>query len=543
MKTASWLLLLPLLLAACQPGRPAAAPTPLPSASPSPAPSATPTRQPAATVTPTPIPFPAPQWFEQAVIYEIYVRSFADANGDGVGDLRGVTERLDYIQSLGADVIWLMPVYPSPSVHGYDVSDYLSVNPQYGTREDLIALVEAAHQRGMRVLLDFVPSHLSNQHPLFQEAYKNPASSHADWFVWTNDAHSAYAGFANNETMPRFNHYNPEVVAYLSEAARFWLDLDGDGDTTDGVDGFRVDNATFPPREFLVALRQAVKQANPQALMLGETWVHTPADMATFFPNQFDALFDFPFYALLQGDQNSNQDGLLAGKSHPALLTTLIADEQRSYPAGAYAVRFLNNHDTNRTASEVGAAQRQKLAAQFLAALPGPVMLYYGEEIGMIGQKGGPPHWDSYRREPMDWYANQSGDGQAFWFRPEDRLNQPGDGVSLEEQSADPTSTLNSYLQAFTLRRTLPAGEIVPLALQVSGAGVWGFLRSNGAESVVFVFNFSAEERQITVEAFPFDAPNLRDLLSGAAFPPVSSGETLTVAIPAASALWLASIP
>jgi glycosidase len=407
--------------------------------------------------------------------------------------------------------------------------------------DDVRALVDAAHQRGMRVLLDFVPSHLSNQHPLFQDAYKNPASPYSDWFVWTNEAHSAYAGFANNETMPRFNHYNPEVVAYLSEAARFWLDLDGDGDLTDGVDGFRVDNATFPPREFLVTLRQAVKTANPQALMLGETWVHTPSDLANFFPDQFDALFDFPFYALMQGDPNSNGDGLLAGKSHPALLTTLIAEEERSYPPGAYAVRFLSNHDTNRIASEVNGAQRQRLAAQFTAALPGPLMLYYGEEIGMLGQKGGPPHWDNYRREPMDWYAGQTGDGQAFWFRPEDRRNQPGDGVSVEEQLADPASTLNATIQAFSLRRTLPAGKLVPLALQASGAGVWGFLRSDGEAHAAFLFNFSAEPRQVAVEAFPFDAPALSDLLSGASYPAVSAGQPLTLTLPAASSLWLAA--
>lgn len=491
------------------------------------------------------IPYATPQWFREAIVYEIFVRSFADSDGDGTGDLNGVTQRLDYIESLGADTIWLMPIYPSPSQHGYDVSDFYAVNPDYGTLGDLQDLVGAAHARDMRVLLDLVPSHLSSQNPLFQEALGKPEAERSDWFVWNNEAHTQYAGFAGNEEMPRFNHYNPEVVAYLTEAARFWLDLDGDGDFADGIDGFRVDNATFPPQEFLVALRQGVKAANPEAVLLGESWVHSAADLSRFFPDQFDALFDFPLYETLQGDPGFNGDGLLAGKGFPALLSLLLQEEAGKFPPQAMAVRFLSNHDTNRIASEVGRSpERQRLAAALLATLPGPVMVYYGEEIGMPGQKGGPPYWDNYRREPMDWHADETGPEQATWFQPEDRWNQPNDGVSVEEQETDAGSLLNFYRRALNLRRAhtaLREGNFEILEVEAPGAGAWGFTRQAGQEIVVVVFNFSEDEQAITVTDFPTGGGDLTDLLSGQAYPASQEGKAYELVLPGASAVLLAS--
>jgi glycosidase len=477
------------------------------------------------------------------MVYEIYVRSFADSDGDGIGDLRGITNHLDYLESLGVDVVWLMPIYPSPSDHGYDVTDYLGINPDYGSLSDLQTLVQAAHARNIRLLLDFVPSHVSNQHPFFKDAYKNPASKYSEWFVWSNEAHTTYAGFGGNEAMPRLNHYNPQVVTYLEEVARHWLDLDGDGDYTDGVDGFRVDNATFPPRSFLVSLRQAVKAANPQALLLGEAWVHSPSDLGRFFPDQFDALFDFPFYELLQGNHEINGDSLLAGKGSPVLLTRLFQDEKKAYPPQALAVRFLNNHDTNRLASELAGDQRRlRLAPALLAALPGPVMLYYGEEIGMPGQKGGPPYWDNYRREPMDWYGAGGGAGQTTWFRPEDRWNRPGDGISVEEEEANPDSLLQAYRRLFRLRHShvaLLQGDFTGLDLDVSGPGPWGFVRHSEGESIVCLYNFSDEARQVTVESFPFSSPALSDLMTETTYAAAQAGMPYEITLPPVSALWL----
>lgn len=494
---------------------------------------------------PTLIPYQSPEWFENAVLYEIFVRSYADSDGDGIGDLRGIQERLDHIESLRVDVIWLMPIYPSPSDHGYDVTDFFEVNPEYGTKEDLIALVEAVHSRGMKIILDFVPSHLSNENPLFAETYANPEAEKAEWFVFTNKTNTQYANFGGNNEMPRFNHYNPEVVDYLIEAALFWIDLDGDRDYGDGIDGFRVDNATFPPQEFFIDLRQAVKTANPEALLLGETWVTDIRSLSIYYQDQFDALFDFPLYSVVEGQQNFNGDGLLAGKGHPSLISSLMEEEEERIPEGGLVVRFFSNHDTNRIAAEVnGDLERQKLAATFLASLPGPVMVYYGEEIGMLGQKGRAPYWDNYRREPMDWFAGESGPHQTSWFKVEDRWNAPRDGISVEEQETDPNSLLNHYRLVLNLRReneALGQGGYDLLFYKSSGIGAFVLARTSEDGDVVAIYNFSEEPIQVTVEEFPFSADALVDLLTGEMLTGAQAGETYAIELPPAGAVWLAA--
>lgn len=493
------------------------------------------------------IPYESPDWFESAAIYLIYVRSFADSDGDGIGDLKGIQERLPYIQSLNVNTLWLMPIYPSPSVHGYDVIDFFGVNPEYGTLEDLQNLVEAAHAAGLKVLLDYVPSHLSDLNPIFQDAYQNPDSEYSEWFVWTNDAHTRYAGFADLREMPRFNHYNPEVVDYLSEAALYWLDLDGDGDFSDGIDGFRIDNATFPPQEFFYTFRQRIKAANPQAVLLGETWVNSPGDLSRYFEDQFDSLFDFPLYALLQGNQNLNNDGLLAGVTSPALLSVLLEEEQNRYPAEGIPVRFFSNHDTNRTATEVeGDVNRMTLAPALTAFLPGVPMIYYGEEIGMFGQKGGPPAWDNYRREPMDWYAAENGPGQTTWFAPEDGWNQADDGISVEEQEAAGDSLLNIYRHIFSLRNQYPvlvSGEMAVLDLEVDAPGPWGLVRREGDTVIVGLFNFSDSAQRVRIPEFPFSSAAPFDLLTGSELSAASAGQPYELTLEPAAALWISANP
>ncbi|WP_322798329.1 alpha-amylase family glycosyl hydrolase [Thermoflexus sp.] len=529
----SFIVLLILVNGAC---RPIAPPVPSP-ALPTPVP--TETIRPAPTPTFTLPPYTTPAWFRSAVLYEIFLRSFYDSDGDGVGDLRGIIARLDYLQSLGVTAIWLTPIHPSPSDHGYDVMDYFHVRPEYGTVEDVRALAEAAHARGMRVLLDFVSSHLSNQHPYFRDAFGNPASRYSDWFIWQNEAHTRYLSFDGVLAMPRFNHYNPEVVAYLTQVARFWL--------SQGIDGFRVDNATFPPKAFFVALRREVKAVNPDALLLGEFWVRSVSRLAPAFPDQFDALFDFPLYHIMLGDPNRNGDGVLSGQSDPVLLSTLFREEAQLFPPQSLAVRFLSNHDTNRLATELNRdPARLRLAAAFLTALPGPIMIYYGEEIGMLGQKGGPPAWDNYRREPMDWYASGEGPGQTTWFRPPDRWNRPGDGISVEEEEQDPSSLLNTYRRLLRLRAETPAlreGDFTVLELTASAPGAWGFVRRAAGQTVVALFNFSDQPLSVTLSAFPFTASAPQDLLNGRAFPPTQAGQPYAISMPGASAVWLVSPP
>ncbi len=521
-------------------------PTVLPVPSPTPIPTSSARLSPP-TPTDVPLPYDTPDWFSGAVVYEVFVRSFADSNGDGVGDLDGLTSHLDYIASLGADTLWLMPIHPSPSAHGYDVVEYFSVNPDYGTLQDFQELVEAAHGRGMHVLIDFVPSHMSRDHPYFKAAYGDPASPYSDWFLWTNEQHTAYASFDGAGAMPRLNHREPAVVDFLAQAMLFWLDLDADGDYGDGVDGFRLDNVTFPPTEALRSLRQRVKRANPEAVLLGEAWVTETAGLSLFFVDQCDALFDFPLYAVFGGNHDINGDGLLSGGAHPALASRVVQDGAARYPPQAQVLRFLSNHDTNRIASEVRSdAARQRLAAALLASLPGPVLLYYGEEIGMLGEKGGPPAWDNYRREPMDWYADQEGAGQTTWFRPADRWNQPSDGISVEEEEAAPSSLLHFYRRMLHIRRehsALHAGTIETLRLQSSARGAWAFRRDSSDETLVAVFNFSDVPLDVSLEEVPFRGLDLYDLISGTRYPAAPETGPYLLTLPPASAVLLTAAP
>lgn len=487
------------------------------------------------TAEPTLIPYSTPAWFADAVVYEIYVRSFYDADGDGIGDLRGVEEKLDYLQELGVDVLWLMPIYPSPSVHGYDVTDFFAVNPEYGTLDDLQALVAAAHAHGLRIILDFVPSHLSDENPLFLEAYNHSGAENSDWFAFTNDQQTRYASFAENMDMPRFNHYNPEVVDYLTDAALFWLEQ--------GVDGFRVDNVTFPPTEFFTSLRQSIKAQYPDALLLGEAWVTDPRSLSIYYADQFDALFDFPLYNLLEAIPNGPGDGIINGRSSTSLVSALFKEEAARYPGEALALRFLSNHDTDRIASEVrGDAERQRLAASLLGALPGPLMLYYGEEIGMLGRKGISPYYDSYRRAPFDWYTDEAGPGQATWFLQPDDWNAPGDGISVEEEDADPQSLLNFYRHIFALNDSTPGLQSQTIAFPAaswSGQGGLAFVRDEAAAAVLALFNFGDEALTLEMDAFPLASTELVDLLSGQAFAGSEAGQPWSMSLPAKSSLWL----
>jgi len=267
--------------------------------------------------------------------------------------------------------------------------------------------------------------------------------------------------------------------------------------------------------------------------------------MARFFDEEFDALFDFPLYGILQGDPGINGDGVLAGGPFPLMLTSLFADEAELFPPQAMLVRFFSNHDTNRIATELsGDPARQRLAAALLATLPGPVMVYYGEEIGMLGQKGGPPYWDSYRREPMEWYASQAGPSQTTWFRPDDRWNLPFDGISVEEETPDPDSLLNYYRQVLSLRREHPAlsqGDLSPLVLPTQPSGPWGIVLSSQSETLVGLFNFADSPLEVSVSAFPLSASWLRDLLSGQLLPGPSADGTFSLPLPPAGAFILAA--
>lgn len=483
-----------------------AAPPPAVTAPPSPTATALPTATIAPTETPIPIPTPTPDarpsidtpaWFDTATLYQIFPRSFYDTNSDGIGDLNGIREKLDYIQSLGVDTIWINPHYPSTTYHGYDVADYTGVNPEFGTLDDFKALLAEMKQRDMKLLIDYVANHSSSAHPFFKDAYKNPASKYTSWYRFTNPDNSEYRAFAGVPELPEWNHDNPEVSQYLIGAAMFWLDL--------GVAGLRADVAKGPPLGFWQKLREQVKAKHPDALLLGEVWDGNVVLLRQFYENGFDALFDFPWYLSLSGGENNNGAGVLNGIDTPLLLHSAYRAMLQVYPRGAQVVRFPSNHDTNRVASAaLEDAARTKLAASLAMLTPGIPVIYYGEEIGMRGSKGPAPDYDKFRREPMDWYASEQGPGMTTWFKPASRDNKPNDGVSVEEQEANGTSLLSYYRNLSTLRKDHPAlmSHEFQLMQQVAGcASCLGLWRWAEGEVVAQFFNFGPEEQTIQFDA------------------------------------------
>lgn len=408
-------------------------------------------------------------WWRDAVFYEVFVRSFADSTegplaGDGVGDLRGLIERLDTLNDgdpttdtdLGVTALWLMPICQSPSYHGYDVVDYLSVDDEYGTNEDFRDLVEAAHARGMRVIVDTVINHSSSEHPWFVES-REPASSKRDWYVWSDEPlevewgstvwHRPRAQTGEHyfglfwRGMPDLNLQNPDTTRAVHELSRFWLtDLRADGFRLDAAKHLievwpRVEN-TQETIDWLKDYRRAMKGARPDAFLIGEVWADAE-QVARYIPDALDAAFEFDLaFAIVEGVRDGD-----AGRIRDA-----IATAQASYPHGQFAT-FLANHDMQRTmttlretaASEDEALAKARLCATIQLTLPGIPFIYYGEEIGMTGAKPDPD-----LRTPMQW----TGDARTAGFtdgEPWRRPNADTASVNVAAQDADPGSLLSVY--------------------------------------------------------------------------------------------------
>ncbi|MEP7285139.1 MAG: alpha-amylase family glycosyl hydrolase [Chloroflexota bacterium] len=396
-------------------------------------------------------------WFSKAIIYQVFPRSFRDSNGDGIGDIQGIIDGLDYIQSLGANTLWLNPVFKTSSNHGYDVADYYTVNPDFGTNADLIRLIREVHRRGMHILLDYVANHTSNIHPFFLDAYKNLASEYSDFYIWTNAEHSTYEHFGSELTMPRLNYNNPAVRKYMTEVATYWLDPNNDGNLDDGADGYRCDVAGGPPHEFWQQVREAMNAKNPQAVLLGEFWIDRDKIPDYLNNKEFDAAFDFPTYMALTALHETNDDGPFAGRQPISFVSDMLRKEKTLIAPNSYLVRFLNNHDTNRVMSDLGDdMQRARAAAVWLATAPGPIEMYQGEEIGMQGSVTDTPQYMLENlRSPLIWYASGTGPGQTTWYRSPKNL--PNTDISIQEQDGHNDSLLTLYRTMLALRQREPA--------------------------------------------------------------------------------------
>jgi len=519
-----------------------------------------------------------PHWYKRAVFYEVLVRSFKDSNGDGTGDLLGLMEKLDYIQWLGVDCIWLPPFFRSPLRDGgYDVSDYTDVLPEFGTIGDFVEFVDAAHERGIRVIIDFVMNHTSDQHPWFQASRTDPDGPYGDFYVWA-DSDEAYADariiFVDTESsnwtfdpvrkqyfwhrffshQPDLNFENPRVQEAVIEALKFWLDL--------GIDGFRLDAVPYlfeeegtncenlpATHDFLKRVRKEVDAQYPDRVMLCEAnqW---PGDVVEYFGQDGDECqmaFHFPVMPrLFMGVRRESRypiseimaqtpaipDNCQWGiflRNHDELTLEMVTDEERDYMWGEYAKdpRMKANIGIRRRLAPLldNDYNQLELFTALLLSLPGSPVLYYGDEIGMgdniwLGDRDGV-------RTPMQWTPDRnagfstSNPGQLFLPAVMDPIY--GHQVTnVEAQLASSTSLLHWTRRMIEVRKQNPAFGLGTWEdLGGSNSSVLSFVRAFGDDVVLCVNNLSRFPQPVELDLRRWEGCHPVELLGTVHFPQV----------------------
>jgi glycosidase len=459
-------------------------------------------------------------WANGAVFYEVFVRSFQDSDGDGNGDLQGLISRLDYLndgdasttQDLGVDALWLMPVFASPSYHGYDVTDYEKINPDYGTGADFDRLITEAHRRGIKIVIDLVVNHTSVEHPWFRESASSPSSARRDWYVWSSTdlrwpqpwnpngqtwhpRKGAYYYGLFSSRMPDLNFHTPAVREEVKRIAALWLRR--------GVDGFRLDGARHlfedgpgdgqsdrpETHAFWKEFAAWVRSVKPDAALIGENWTETPAIAAYYGDtsrvpggDELPLNFDFPLAkCIIEGVRAGDATGIGAK----------LAEMKRTYPPGATDVPFLTNHDQRRVASELNDHPgRLRSAAAVLLSLPGTPFLYYGEEIGL---DNGPETGDEDKRTPMPW--NSSPRAGFTTGQPWHELAPRHETVNVAAQTGDPDSLLSRYRKLIAARHVSAALSHGGLDVLRGEGPVLAFLRQEGSERVLVAHNLGDEQQ------------------------------------------------
>lgn len=460
-------------------------------------------------ITPTTNLFNQPEWWKSAVFYQVFVRSFYDSNGDGIGDFRGLIQKLDYLNDgnpetnddLGINAIWLMPINPSPSYHGYDVTDYYNVNPDYGTMDDFRELIKEAHQRGIKVIIDLVINHTSTQHPWFQQAL-DPQSDYHDYYIW-RDENPGFSGpdgqkvwhRASNgkyyyalfwDQMPDLNFQNPQVTEEIYRIARFWLE-------DAGVDGFRIDAAkhlieegtkqenTGLTHEWFASFYQYYKSLNPQAVTVGEVWSNSFEAVRYVRNQEMDMVFNFDLARSILTNINNRNAVSLSNTS---------TFETRLFPKGSMGI-FLTNHDQDRVMTVLmNDEQKARLAAAVYLTSPGVPFIYYGEEIGLTGQ-------GDHRniRTPMHWSAERMAGfttGTPWLFPKADYTEK-----NVADQLEDPDSLLRFYTNLLRIRsqsQALQSGELS--ALSSSSSSILAYARVSQNEQVLIVLNLGNQPQE-----------------------------------------------
>jgi cyclomaltodextrinase / maltogenic alpha-amylase / neopullulanase len=344
-----------------------------------------------------------PAWAREAIVYQVWVDRFWPVSGSDPADryggtFAGLIERLDHVEELGANTIWLNPIYPSSAYHGYEVTDYVAVDPALGSLDDFDRLVKEMHRRGLRLVLDFVPSHVSDRHPAFTAARADEASPFVSWFRfarWPDE----YRTFFDVQTMPQLNHDEPAVREHLVEAVRFWLER--------GVDGLRLDYARGASFELWAELRAAARAAAPECWLFGEI-VDTPAAQLEY-EGLFDGCLDFQLAQALRGAFGYRDRSAVE-------LGAFLDAHEAAFPARFSRPSFLDNHDLDRmlwlTGGDVGWL-RAAAVCQF--TLAGPPIVYYGTEVGLSQQRSIKDAGDRHARLPMLWGGEQDRELLAFY--------------------------------------------------------------------------------------------------------------------------------
>ena len=480
-------------------------------------------------------------WWQHAIIYEVYPRSFQDSNGDGVGDLNGILQRLDYLVTLGVDAVWISPIYPSPMADfGYDVANYCDIDPLFGTLADFDRLLSEVHRRGLKMILDFVPNHTSDQHPWFLESRSSRNSPKRDWYLWRDEPNNWLSNFGGSaweydqatsqyflhsflKEQPDLNWRNPEVRAAMFDALRFWLQR--------RVDGFRVDvmwlmikddlfrdnppNPDYKKGDLeshkllplytsnrpevipIVEEMRSVLDACGDRVLIGEIYLPVQQLVTYYGKNLTGAQLPFNFQ-LLQCPWNA------------ASLAKTISEYEEALPQGAWPNWVLGNHDNARIATRVGSAQAP-LAAMLLLTLPGTLTLYYGEELGMedvpipadqvqdpaeknepgIGAGRDP------ERTPMPWDGSSTAGFTTG--RPWLPLNADYKKRNVASFATDGSSILSLYRLLIDLRRRYPvliSGSLKNISAEES---LLSYERVNGTTRLLVFLNLGGEPVQRAV--------------------------------------------
>lgn len=446
-------------------------------------------------------------WWNDAVFYEIFVRSFYDSNGDGIGDIKGIIEKLDYLNDgnpatttdLGVKGIWLMPISPSPSYHGYDVTDYKGVHPHYGTLDDFKVLMEEAHKRGIRVIIDFVMNHSSSQHPWFVSSAASTTSTYRNWFRWSptilqnagpwgqtvwHDSNSQYYYGVFSRNMPDLNYDTPAVKDAMFDAATFWLqEMNVDGFRLDAIKYIYEDGNTLEDLQktfdFFHDFRMHYKSINPNAMSVGEAWTSTNKVVKYVENDRLDFCFEFD---LASGIINAVQNG------NNSTLINRMQTVYQTYPFLQYGT-FLTNHDINRIYGTLSQNEaRARLAAGLLLTLPGIPFIYYGEEVGMVGDKP-----DPNIRRPMQW--DNSVHGGFSTSTPWADLGTNYTTNNVATMQGQKNSLWRQYQRFIQLRNqhiALRQGDWK--LIQSSTNSVFAFARQADTQKLLVVANLSAND-------------------------------------------------